>query len=171
MASECWKPIEHFEGCYEVSDHGRVLSLDRIDGQGRDWKGRILKLKGRKNGNGYLHVALCKDGNVLYREVHRLVLETFIGPCPEGMEACHGKQGHRVNQLSNLRWDTYRNNALDMIRDGNCVSMKSIKRGDGQVYASLQDAARAISKDASNISKAALGKIKTAYGFTWEYTG
>lgn len=166
---ECWKPIQNFEGCYDVSDKGRVRSLDRIDGQGRNWKGRVLKPKGRKNNKGYVNVALCKNGLIVYREIHRLVLETFVGPCPKGMEACHGKKGNRNNSLPNLRWDTPHNNALDMIADGNCVSMKRIERSDGIVYDSLQDATRAIGKDASNISKAALGKIKSAYGFTWRY--
>lgn len=168
METETWKRIKGFK-YYEVSSLGRVRSLDRIDAQGRNWKGRVLKPKGRRNGKGYLNVCLCEDAVYTYKEVHRLVLEAFVGPCPAGMEACHGKGGNRDNRLSNLRWDTYSNNALDMIKDGNCLSMKMIERGDGVVYDSLQDAARDLKADASNISKAALGKINTAYGFSWSY--
>lgn len=170
VRKEHWKPIQNFEGYYDVSDRGRVHSLDRVDGQGRNWKGRILKPKGRKNNKGYVNVALCKDGLTVYREIHRLVLKTFVGPCPEGMEACHGKKGNRNNCLPNLRWDTPRNNTLDMMTAGNCTSMKRLERSGGTVYRSLSDAARAIGGDPSNISKAALGKIKSAYGFTWRYT-
>lgn len=145
-----------------------MRSLDRIDGQGRNWKGRILKPKSRIDKTGYLNVSLCKSGTHS-KEIHRLVLEAFIGPCPLGMVACHNNGNAYDNKLSNLRWDTPRNNAIDTIRHGNNVSMKCIRRSDGYIYESLQEAARDLNKDASNISKAALGKIKTAYGFSWEY--
>jgi hypothetical protein len=52
------------------------------------------------------------------RYVHRLVLETFVGPCPEGMEACHYDGDRSNNALSNLRWDTRAANAADRIRHG-----------------------------------------------------
>ena len=42
---EIWKAIRSYRGFYKVSTLGRVRSIDRIDGQGRNWKGRILKPK------------------------------------------------------------------------------------------------------------------------------
>ncbi len=165
---EIWKTIKGYEDCYEVSTLGRVRSLDRIDGQGRNWKGKILKPKGRVSRKGYRNVSLCNNG-LISREIHRLVLETFVSPCPRGMEACHGDGNSWNNRLSNLRWDTSSNNSFDTLRHGNNKSIKRIKRSDGVVYASLMDAARDIGKDASNISKACLGKKHTAYGYRWEY--
>ena len=46
--------------------------------------------------------------------VHRLVLETFVGPCPSRMECCHfPDRNHGNNRLENLRWDTHKNNMND----------------------------------------------------------
>lgn len=52
------------------------------------------------------------------RLVHRLVLEAFVGPCPEGMEGCHGDGDPTNNSLGNLRWDTATSNQLDKVRHG-----------------------------------------------------
>ena len=45
--------------------------------------------------------------------VHRLVLETFVGPCPPGMESCHGPGGSSDNRVLNLRWDSRQANSDD----------------------------------------------------------
>lgn len=51
--------------------------------------------------------------------VHRLVLEVFIGPCPENMEACHFPDNNTTNnRLENLRWDTPKSNGQDQIKHG-----------------------------------------------------
>lgn len=51
--------------------------------------------------------------------VHRLVLEAFVGPCPKGMQACHFPDPNRSNnRLSNLRWDTPKNNHDDKRKHG-----------------------------------------------------
>lgn len=68
--------------------------------------------------DGYPSVNLSKGGKKTARKVHRLVLETFVGPCPEGMIACHG-DGDRANcDLTNLRWDTPRANSEDTLLHG-----------------------------------------------------
>jgi hypothetical protein len=48
------------------------------------------------------------------RKIQELMLETFIGPRPEGMECCHKDDDSQNNCIANLRWDTRRNNALDL---------------------------------------------------------
>jgi hypothetical protein len=50
--------------------------------------------------------------------VHRLVLETFRGPCPEGMEGCHNDGNQLNNRLENLRWDTHLANVKDRAKHG-----------------------------------------------------
>jgi hypothetical protein len=50
--------------------------------------------------------------------VHVLVLTSFRGPCPEGMEACHNDGNPLNNHVSNLRWDTRKANAEDRVRHG-----------------------------------------------------
>lgn len=110
---EIWRPIAGYEDRYEVSDHGQVRSLSRRIGSGgpgtRVMNGRIRKQSiGIKN--GYYYVALSATDK---RLVHRLVLEAFVGPCPDGMECCHNDNNRLNNLVSNLRWDTRYNNVQD----------------------------------------------------------
>lgn len=50
--------------------------------------------------------------------VHRLVLETFVGPCPAGMEACHRNDIKKDNRLANLYWGNHKTNCLDRMSNG-----------------------------------------------------
>lgn len=61
---------------------------------------------------GHLYI-LCKRQRPRKLYVHRAVLLAFIGPCPAGMEACHGDGNPANNRLENLRWDTRLANAAD----------------------------------------------------------
>jgi hypothetical protein len=113
--SENWAPIPGRDG-YECSDLGQVRSVDRAirfkDGRQRFFAGRILRPA--DNGHGYLFVNIAHKSP----RVHCLVLETFVGPRPDGMEACHNDGDRRNNRLTNLRWDTSRSNSLDIVRHG-----------------------------------------------------
>jgi hypothetical protein len=117
---ENWKAVVGYEGLYEVSDIGRVRAIARVTcGRwgARPLKARIMKPV-LKRATGYYAISLCKSGLVKQPSVHKLVLEAFVGPRPDGMEACHW-DGDRTNAaLSNLRWDTRLNNALDRKRHG-----------------------------------------------------
>lgn len=53
-----------------------------------------------------------------YPLVHRLVLETFVGPCPEGMECRHRDGNKENNFLENLLWGTKLENARDKHKHG-----------------------------------------------------
>jgi hypothetical protein len=61
-------------------------------------------------------VKLSRSGKVANQYVHRLVLAAFVGPCPPGNDACHGDGDPTNNRLTNLRWDTHRENMRDMVR-------------------------------------------------------
>lgn len=111
IVSEQWLPVVGYEGLYEVSDHGRVRSLDR-----GSRKGRVLSL--RVTGSGHKTVALYLLGKPTGKNVHRLVLIAFVGPCPQGMEACHNDGNPANNHLSNLRWDTHKSNMEDKVKHG-----------------------------------------------------
>jgi len=112
---ETWRPIPGYEGYYECSDLGNVRSIDRLIGN-RLFKGKILKrLLGS---HGYYTVVLSKDGKVKTRTIHSLVMLTFIGPPPEGLEVLHGEGGPADNSLSNLKYGTRSENMHDMRRDG-----------------------------------------------------
>jgi hypothetical protein len=63
-------------------------------------------------------ITLYKNNRRFDKLIHRLILETFIGPCPEGMECCHKNDVPTDNRLENLRWDTRSNNVKDAFRNG-----------------------------------------------------
>lgn len=113
LPGERWAPIPGH--AHEASDHGRVRSPARTttDSIGRTSQFRARVLIGRLNAYGYRVVSLGKKGHSGNFMVHRLVLEAFVGPCPEGMETRH-LNGDRVdNRLENLTWGTPFENAMD----------------------------------------------------------
>lgn len=173
--SEIWKPITWAPG-YEVSDQGRVRSLDRevaVATNASDIKKRPAHTRIRKGqllrpGIGrYASVAINKR-TVL---VHRLVAEAFLGPCPDGHIVCHGPGGPLDNRLENISYGTYsKNTGEDRRRDGtiprgsrsgvaklNEEQVLEIKRrtAAGESRASL---ARAFGVRPENISHIALGR-------------
>jgi hypothetical protein len=75
-------------------------------------------MKLRKHNVGYLSAAFRRDGKYVYYLVHRLVLETFVGPCPEGMECLHGDGNKHNNNVGNLRWGTKVENEQDKVLHG-----------------------------------------------------
>lgn len=134
---ERWKAVVGFEGYYEVSDQGRVRSLDRIDGQGRNWPGRMMKPQKHGPAKGvYLHASLCVEGQKTYPLIHRLVLEAFKGPCPADHESAHANGQHADNRFSNLEWKTSKHNAADRVVHGTS--------GRGEANARAKLTARAV---------------------------
>lgn len=119
-SSEQWLPVVGWEGYYEVSDHGRVRSVDRKsvfrDGRTMFLKGRVLRTVATPY--GHLSVGLKRNGTRKTAKVHRLVLEAFVGPAPEGMECCHNNGDAADNRLGNLRWDSSSANKWDIIKHG-----------------------------------------------------
>jgi hypothetical protein len=80
----------------------------------RDLPERQLRPYKRKD--GYLQVALRKDGKYHGFLVHRLVLEAFVESCPEGMECLHRDGDKSNNHVSNLSWGTRQSNMDDSKR-------------------------------------------------------
>lgn len=126
---EIWKVIPGFEGYYEASSLGQIRSIRRkVDRKHpiadqiiyRYYGGKILKQHKLKNCKPlpYLYLTLSKD-NFHYRFlVHRLILMTFVGGCPNGQQACHNDGNRLNNNIDNLRWDTASNNQLDRHKHG-----------------------------------------------------
>jgi len=76
--------------------------------------GYWTELKQYTNHSGYKVVSTSPSQSLRACQVHRLVLEAFVGPCPEGEECCHAPDPDPANNnLWNLRWDTPENNAAD----------------------------------------------------------
>jgi hypothetical protein len=95
---------------YAVSDDGCVFS--RTKGT---WNpgGRWVQLRPGPNRRGYLGVELYQDGRSIHPSVHTLVLETFVGPCPPGMECRHLDGCPANNRLDNLCWGSPAENGQD----------------------------------------------------------
>jgi len=125
VENELWRPVLGYEGLYEVSNMGRVRSLDRtVWRDGAQYvrphlvpiRGQLVR--GNRQKNGYVGVCLWKDGVPQNHRVHRLVLESFTGPCPPGSESLHRNGVRHDNRLDNLRWGSHQENYEDRQRHG-----------------------------------------------------
>lgn len=90
---------------YLVSDDGTIFGI----------KGQPLK--GCEH-NGYILIRLTKNCRSRAVFAHRLVLETFVGPCPDGMETLHRNGIRSDNRLVNLRYGTRSENMFDAREHG-----------------------------------------------------
>lgn len=97
------KDIPGYEGLYAATEDGSI------------WSRTYQKWHGTQVGDkaGHLIVILSKNNKPRTWGVHQLVLLTFVGPCPEGLEACHNNNIGSDNRLSNLRYDTHQSNMLE----------------------------------------------------------
>lgn len=118
--NEEWRAIPEFEGFYEVSNLGRVRSVDRTvtrsDGRVLHYKGRIIKQS--TDTVGRPQVVLCKGGKRYTKQSHVLVALAFIGERPENYHVCHIDGDYTNNKLSNIRYDTVSQNSIDNYRYG-----------------------------------------------------
>jgi hypothetical protein len=143
LGKEVWRWIPGYEGIYKVSDHGRVWMVGRTyeAWNGQVWCKFIRKAKMVKQHEGpkvkYKLVKLQKDKDGRSWMVHRLVLMAFIGPRPDGMEACHFDGDPANNKVENLRWDTSLNNQRDRIRHGRTTKGKHVNAGEDNGQAKL----------------------------------
>ncbi len=133
MTDERWLPIEGELG-YEVSDYGQVRSYVKPGGSARCGfydKPKLLKTRRAAVGGSRLH------GTVYYQQVslrtrrnaqvHRVVLETFQGPCPDGMVCRHLDGNPHNNRLDNLAWGTMLENSQDRFRHGTATPAKQLE--------------------------------------------
>lgn len=135
--TEQWRPVVGWEGAYEVSDRGRVRSLERKTWSRRGkgfWQTVPARILRPSMSRGYLRVVLQRDGRLANMSVHHLVLTAFVGPCPDGLEACHYDDDPRNNGLTNLRWDTRAANHADRTRNGGSPNALKSECPSGHPY-------------------------------------
>jgi hypothetical protein len=118
---EKWADIPRFEGQYQVSNLGRVKSLQRMRKTKSNGvavhKERILKQS--TNCNGYKFLTLSRNGVRNFYLIHKLVLISFVSPAEAGMQCRHLDGNPKNNNLKNLKWGTSQENLLDKIKHGN----------------------------------------------------
>jgi len=120
-----YKTIPRFPG-YRFGDDGSVWSLWVRMGGPNGGRPAVLGTVWRRfkisPNLRYPRVKLREDsGRRIAVDVHRLILEAFVGPCPEGMEALHADDDGHNNSPTNLRWGTQLENAGDAVRNGRTV--------------------------------------------------
>lgn len=101
---EVWRNVKDFPG-YQVSNQGRVRSVDRAGADGRWLRGKVLKPG--DNGWGYKQVHLSHDGKSHPLRVHRLVALEFLGQPVGDQDDVNHKNGIKDdNRVENLEWVT-----------------------------------------------------------------
>lgn len=115
--TEIWKSVIGYEGYYDVSDHGRVRSLNR------QVRGKHTRLVGStrcldNSWNGYARISLWKQNKRNRFLVHRLVYAAFVGEIPEGKEVNHIDSDPNNNSVDNLEVVTHAENMQHAAKKG-----------------------------------------------------
>lgn len=115
---EIWKQVKGFEGCYDVSNFGRIKSLARITCSGQNIKERVLKPYENAS-DGYFRVPLNKDGKLETKILHKLVAIAFLNhkPCGHTIVVDHIDNNKSNNHIDNLQLITQRENSSKDKRD------------------------------------------------------
>ena len=178
---EIWKDIKGFEGKYQVSNFGRVKSIERLDSIGRTVKERFLKPSFSRG--GYLCVGLCFSGKSKLYKVHRLVWEAFKGPIPDGLQINHIDEDKTNNKLENLELVTPKENCNYGTRNERVSKSKINGKKSKPVlqydlngnlikeWPSLMEINRQLEYSIGNIGSCCQNRqhYKTAYGYIWKY--
>ncbi len=141
------RELEKFPG-YWIGEDGSSYTAWKIRGIKGIGKGKrgtegyigkeLVEVKKKPRKDGYTQLSFQKDGKSYYRLLHRLVLETFIGPCPDRMECCHKDGNKQNNSVGNLYWGTRVDNTADNIRHGKFYNATKaaakVNRGKKRVF-------------------------------------
>jgi hypothetical protein len=160
-SDEIWKPIQGFEGLYEISNYGRVKSIGSYNACKRGIMNPMVDL------DGYLHVRLYNDGISKDISVHRLVAIAFI-PNPNNYKYVNHKDENTMNNsVTNLEWCTNSYNLIYSI--GKKIAQYSKNGKLIKTFNSIADASREYNISTTNISKCCKGKRHSAGKYIWKY--
>ena len=176
---EVFRDIEGYEGMYQVSNKGRVKSLNYH----RSGEERILMPQ--TTTNGYLKICLRKNGKIKTYNVHRLVAQAFIDNPDNLPQVNHKDEDKTNNNVDNLEWVTAKENCNYGTRNKRMSKTQGIpidmlnKQGEFiRQFQSGMEAERWLR--ANGFSKANSGNITNcckgnprytnAYGFKWRYS-
>ena len=186
---EIWEDIEGYVGYYQISNFGRVRSLDRkvpYKTNGRFVKGKILTTW--LNNDGYVRVTLCTNGKNKHFTTSRLVASAFI-PNPDMLpEVNHKDFNTKNNRVSNLEWCTQEYNIEYSMKFNNVPRKKTvhrkgnygvgapkkpvkgtnIKTGEVVILDSAKQG-KELGFDPPAITNCIKGNYKQTKGYTWEY--
>ncbi len=168
---EIWKDIKGYEGKYQVSNLGRVKSLERKSTTGILLHDKILRT--RLDVGGYETLALWREGKKKNHKVHRLVIENF-NPVNgmENLDCNHKDEDKTNNRLDNLEWLTRKENLNygshnRKISESHRVRILCVELN--KEFDSITSAAEAFNHSRANIWRVLNKPDRTACGYHWEY--
>jgi hypothetical protein len=179
---EIWKSIEGYEGKYEVSNLGRVKSLQDNKGRKRE---QIVVVNIANN--GYLYVNLWKTSRAKSKRIHRLVADAFCEKKDGADIVNHIDNNPSNNRADNLEWTTYKGNMQHAAKQGrmhchlgNLAKAQESKKipviaisqdGTRQQFESGVEAARILGITRGHISACCRQEYgyKTVGGYRFEY--
>lgn len=155
--NEVWKDVKDYEGAYQVSNLGRIRSLDRAayyrGGRVKNIKGKIISSKVQDG--RYPQVALFKEGILKGFRVHRLVADVFICNPENKTQVNHINGIKSDNRVENLEWNTPLENNTHAILNGLKSFDKMGRKGQENKRTNLTDL------EAMEIYKLAIDKVMT----------
>ena len=161
MKGEIWKDVKDYEGLYQVSNMGRVKSLNYRN------TGKEKIMKGFDNGHGYLFVVLFKDGKDKKCRINRLVAQAFLEN-PQNLPEVNHKDNIRTNNcVDNLEWCTKQYN-IDYSLSKAVIGINKIS-GLIVEFPSACEASRQLGISQGNITSCCQGKRKSAGNHIWFY--
>lgn len=179
--TEVWKPIKDYEGLYEVSNLGRVKSLERVKIRS-NYKPQPIPekiLKPDTDKLGYKRVRLYNDKKSKKYQIHRIVAETFIPNPNNNPFVNHIDCNPSNNCVENLEWVTHKENMeyaakLNRMKGaeiGKKLLSKPIiainKLGNKTYFSSIKEAERQLGFRC--INNVLSGKLKSLHGYTFKY--
>ena len=123
---EIFKDIPDYEGFYQVSNLGRVKKINRYKYSSCPFKFKKLRIK-----NGYFEIQLNKKMEAKFFTIHRLVMLTFIGKCPEGLQVNHIDGNKQNNRLDNLEYISAKENTIHAWKIGLCKGKRFKGKNSG----------------------------------------
>lgn len=178
ITMENWKDIEGYEGLYQVSNIGRIKSMDRIvnnNGGAEYRKGRVLKLDTYRG--GYKQIHLSKDGKVTTLKVHRLVAKAFPEICGEWFEGCEidhidgVKDNNKATKLKVCTKSENMRNPLTVIKISNIKKKPILQYTQDDEFIREWDSASTAAKETSVSRSVILSSLKgkTTRKYKWVY--
>lgn len=164
---EEWRDIIGYEGLYQISNLGRVRSLNY-----HGTKGKIKEMVSFKKPNGYYCIGLRLPGeSKKFFHIHRLVAQAFI-PNPDNLPVINHKDCNPANNVvSNIEWCTqsYNTNYEPTLKKRSKTVAQSLNSILVAIYPSLAEASRQTKIRIGDICRCCKGQRCTAGGFTWCY--